>query len=198
LNAKTLTVLVSCLFPLEAWSAEVAGNVYAAQDGQGLAGAIVYVVSGIRPGAEPTNRAAAEFAVRGGRLVPEVFVVRTGETFVVKNADATPYNVQFQFRENREHNLMLNAGGQLTARADRPELFARIGEDLHRLKGYICVMEHSFYALTDVAGTFAMPDLPAGSYTIEAVHPRQGRRRKEITVTEKKSSVEFMLPGRSK
>jgi len=136
--------------------------------------------------------------VRGGRLVPEVLVVRTGETFVVKNADAALYNVQFQFRENKEHNLMLNARGQLTARADRPELFARISEDLHRLKGYICVMEHSFYALTDAAGAFILPDLPAGSYTIEAVHPRQGRLRKEITVTEKKSSVEFMLPGRSK
>ena len=175
---------------------EVAGKVSAAKDGQPLAGALVHVISSIRPGAVSPTREGAEFVVRAARLVPQVLVVRAGETFTVRNADATPYNVHFRFRKNTERNLALTLNGQLTTKADRPELFARISEDLYRLNGYVCVMEHAFYALTDATGTFKMPALPAGTYTVEATHPREGHITKEITIEEAKSSVEFRLPGR--
>jgi RNA polymerase sigma factor (sigma-70 family) len=182
--------------PIGLGAMEVAGKVSAARDGQALAGAIVHVVSGIRSGAESAGRESPELVVRGSRLIPDVLVVRTGETFTVKNADAAVYNVHIRFRQNSERNLGLTSRGQLTTKVDRPELFARISEDLYRLNGYVCVMEHPFYALTDATGTFKMPALPAGTYTVEAAHPREGRITKEITIAEAKSSVEFLLPGR--
>lgn len=198
MNSGTLGTFVSCFLPLLAWSGQVTGKVSIDATAQHLAGALVHVVSGVRPLTAPAKDNPPEFSVRGGRLSPEVLVVQTGQTFTVKNADNAAYNVHLRFRENKERNVALLPKGQLKGQADRPELFARISEDLNRLNGYMCVMEHSFYALTDAAGAFTLRDLPPGTYTIEAVHPRHGRLQKEVVVTAANTSLEFMLPARSK
>jgi hypothetical protein len=197
MNSGLLGICAGCLLPFLAWAGQVTGKVSTDRNGQELAGAMVHVFSGVCPAAEPVKD-PPEFAVRGGRLFPEVLVVRTGETFTVKNADNAVYNVHLRFRQNKERNVALRPQGQLKGQADRPELFARVSEDLNRLNGYICVVEHSFYALTDATGKFTLPDLPPGAYTIEAVHPREGRLKKEVVVTAANTSLDFVLPGRLK
>jgi hypothetical protein len=200
MKSNTLfALLMTFALPLVVSSAEVIGKVSSADGGRGMAGAIVYVVSGVQPSAALPKRQPPKLLIRGGRLVPVVLVVLGGETFTLTSADADGYNVQFQFRERTELNLALSVGRPTTTvKAGRPELFTRVSEDLGRLHGYVCVLEHPFYALTGVSGMFKLPDLPPGTYTIEAAHPREGRVKHEVAVGGASATVDFTLPGRTK
>jgi hypothetical protein len=53
------------------------------------------------------------------------------------------------------------------------------------MRGYIGVVEHPFFAVTDGSGRFSIPQLPPGTYTIEAWHERLGTETQQITVAAK-------------
>ena len=199
MNFKTsLALLLALTLPALVSSAELTGKVTAADGGRGLAGAIVYVVSGLPGTVAASPREKAKLTVRGGRLDQQMFVVQVGESFTLSNADTDNYNVHVLFRENKERNVALIRGGETSIETARPELFARVSEDLGRLHGYVCVLEHRSYAITDATGAFKFPELPAGTYTIEAAHPREGRFKREVTVGDRGAPADFALPGRPK
>ena len=149
------SLLMVFALPAIARSAELTGKVSSANGRPFLTNAIVYVVSGIAPGAVLGKREPSKLLIRGGQLDPQVLVVLTGETFTVKTEDKNPYNVQLRFRESMELNVALGAIGKAsefptakTFKAGRPELFALVTDDLGSFHGYLCVLEHPFYGLT--------------------------------------------------
>ena len=44
------------------------------------------------------------------------------------------------------------------------------------------VVDHPFFAVTAKDGAFRIAGLPAGKYVVEAVHPKLGSQRQEVTV----------------
>ena len=47
--------------------------------------------------------------------------------------------------------------------------------DVHPwMTGYVAVTDHPFFAVTGDDGSFTIPNVPAGTYTIEAWHERFG------------------------
>jgi hypothetical protein len=196
-NPKTIFILWAlAAVPLVSPSAEVTGIV-SATDGNALSGAIVRVTSPApNPGPGPAREQPA-LVIRHSQLEPGILIVIANEAFVLTNADAALYNVHLRFRENTEQNIGMFENRAVTLRMRKPELFARISEDLHRLNGYVCVLENPFYALTDAAGKFTLPDLPAGNYTIEAAHPRAVPARREVKVTDRSPSADFTLAFRT-
>ena len=80
----------------------------------------------------------------------------------------------------------------------QPELFVNVSEDLNRLNGFICVLENPFYAFADAKGSFKIAGFPAGTYTIEAAHPRTGKVSRETRIGLQNASGDFTLPGGTK
>jgi len=58
-------------------------------------------------------------------------------------------------------------------------------------------VDNPYYAITGLEGTFAIPDLPAGTYRIKAWHPILGEQVQEVTVAANgAASLDFSFKGK--
>ena len=51
------------------------------------------------------------------------------------------------------------------------------------MNAWVGVMNHPYFAVTGADGAFALPNLPAGTYTVEAWHEAAGTTTGTVTVT---------------
>ena len=60
--------------------------------------------------------------------------------------------------------------------------------DVHGwMNAYVGVMDHPFFAVSDADGRFEIKGLPAGTYTIEAIHEKLGAVTQTVTIAAKDS-----------
>ena len=56
--------------------------------------------------------------------------------------------------------------------------------DVHGwMQAYIGVVDHPYFAVSGSNGSFSIPDVPAGSYTMTAWHEEYGTMTASVTVT---------------
>src|SRR5262249_32821388 len=113
---------------------------------------------------------------------PYVLGVQVGQKFAIKNSDPTLHNAHATARSNREFNVALAANGPPTTRSfATPEVLVRIKCNVHPwMFAYLGVVAHPFFAVTDKDGVFVLPpNLPSGTYTLAAYHPKAGEQTKE-------------------
>lgn len=69
--------------------------------------------------------------------------------------------------------------------------------DLHPWsKATILVFDHPYFATTQATGTFAIEDVPAGTYHVRAFHPRLGLAEQQVTIAAgQPAALSFKLPG---
>ena len=170
---------------------------------KGLANVFVY----IKQGATTTPAAAgAEEPLldqAGCQYEPYVMGVVAGQKFKIRNSDPTLpnlppvlHNIHATPKINKEFNFAQPSKGQVNEKSfDKPEVLVRMKCDVHPwMFAYIGVTDHPYYAVTDKSGSFKIPNLPAGKYTIEAYHLKAGAKSQEITVgADDKKTVDFEL-----
>ena len=164
----------------------------------GLRNAFVYVKQGLEDYAFDTPSEPVLLDNKGCRYDPHVFGVRVGQTVRVLNSDPTLHNVHAIPQRNGEFNQGLPIQGM-----DTKETFtvAEIGVpfkcDVHGwMTAYANIVNHPYFAVTDAAGNFALPNLPAGTYTLEVWHEKLGTRTQQLTVAPKQAAqVAFSFTG---
>ena len=50
------------------------------------------------------------------------------------------------------------------------------------MSGYLCVLPHPYFNVTNSGGVFRIEDLSPGEYVIEAWHEELGTRQQKVTV----------------
>src|SRR5215472_11172791 len=87
-------------------------------------------------------------------------------------------------RANKEWNRSQPPGTPpFAVKYDKPE-FIRVRCELHPwMRGIFAIMKTSHYAVTDESGSFSLPALPPGKYTITAWHETYGEVSKEVVIT---------------
>jgi hypothetical protein len=164
----------------------------------GLANVLVYVKSGLK-GKFPVPADQPLLNQTGCFYEPYVMGVMAGQRFRIRSSDPAVHNVHALPRQgdNREFNFVQAAQGQETEKTfPSPEVFVRFKCDVHPwMFAYLGVVGHPYYAVTTADGAFLLPpDLPAGTYTLEAVHPKAGSATQEITAkTGDRQAVDFVL-----
>jgi hypothetical protein len=100
-----------------------------------------------------------------------VLAVRVGTRVKFPNDDRVFHNV-FSFHDGKTFDLGLYPVGAVEyVLFDRPGL-SRIFCNIHpQMAAYIVAVNTPYFGLSDHAGRFAIPDVPAGSYAYHAWRP---------------------------
>ncbi|MCY3590411.1 MAG: carboxypeptidase regulatory-like domain-containing protein [Acidobacteria bacterium] len=149
----------------------------------GLANVLVYVADNVPEGPYPPA-APPVIDQQGCRYTPRVAGIMVGQELKVLNSDELLHNVHSLSEVNRPFNRAMPAAiKQATFSFTDEEAAFRIKCDVHPwMSSYLAVFNHPYFAVTGPDGSFEIPGLPAGTYTIEAWHERLGTMRSGVTL----------------
>lgn len=152
------------------------------------------------PGSHPVPTKPAQLDQQGCQYKPHVLAVRAGQPVKILNSDGLLHNVHALPGKNSEFNRAMPASvTETTVTFDKPEDPFKIKCDVHPWMGaWVAVFDHPFFAVTGADGTFTIPNLPDGTYEIEAWHEKLPAKSATVTVSGSAAkTVDFTLstPG---
>jgi len=158
----------------------------------GVQNAFVYVKDGLDPKYSfPVPQTPVEIDQSGCMYRPHVIGVQLGQSLDVVNEDDTLHNVHALPVENEEFNEGQPIKGlRLTHVFTKPEVMVRFKCNVHSwMAAWVGVVPHPYFAVTSADGSFSIPGLPPGTYTVEAWHEKFGRLTEQVTVGERQQAT---------
>jgi plastocyanin len=151
----------------------------------GLADVFVYVSKGI-DAQYAAPKAAVILDQQRCAYVPKVLGLQVGQPLEIRNSDQTLHNVHALPEKSDGFNIgMPQKGMSAVRKLSVPEILVRIKCDVHPwMAAYVGVVAHPFHAVTAEDGTYELSGLPAGEYTIAAVHYDLGGHVEKVTLAE--------------
>ncbi len=144
---------------------------------------VVVAVEGVA-GPFATLSSPAVLDQKGCMYEPHVLAAQVGQPIVVKNSDPFLHNVHAMATINPSFNFgqpNKNPGQNIGA-LKAAESF-RVKCDVHPwMSAYFHVFEHPFFAVSTADGSFAIENVPPGTYKLTATHERFGTQTKDVTV----------------
>jgi hypothetical protein len=149
----------------------------------GLANVFVWVENP-PPGTHTAPAVPVRLEQHGCLYIPRVQGILVDQKLEITNGDDTLHNVRALAEKNRPFNI-----GQPPATAPRIKTFTTVEPglkfkcDVHPwMSAYLFVMEHPYFGVSAPDGTFTLPALPAGTYTLVAWHEKLGEQKAQVTV----------------
>jgi len=164
-----------------------------------VANAFVYVEKGLEGKAFETPIAAVVIDQRGCWFRPRVVGIQVGQPLQVINSDPVTHNIHPMAAINREWNHSMGPGDDpITRKFTRPEIMIPVKCNIHSwMHAYIGVLDHPYFATTGEDGSFTLPNLPPGTYTVAVWQEKLGTLRRQITVTSgQNSAADFTYKGK--
>jgi plastocyanin len=134
----------------------------------------------------------AEFAKldqEGCVYEPHVLALMVGQTLEISNSDTVNHNIHADAKINAGWNVTEPPRAEKrTARFEKEEVMFPVTCGVHPwMRSYLAVVSHPFFAVTGDDGTFSLKGVPPGSYTVEAVHEKYGKREIQVSVGTRES-----------
>ena len=150
--------------------------------GQGVQNAVVYLAQVAKGKAWPAASKPPEINNEKCRFVPVIQVIRPGRLDVL-NSDPVLHNTHGYYDKRTAFNLALpNQGQRIPVELPRPGA-VRVDCDAHGwMEAWIYVVDNPYYAITGPDGSFTIPDVPPGNYTLVAFQPFTGPVQQPVTV----------------
>ena len=161
---------------------------YQVADGK-LANVFVYVKDGLGNYAYDPPTGTPTIDQKECRYHPHVFGMRVGQSIEIINSDPTLHNIHALPKNNAEfNNGQPIQGMKMTHTFASKEIMVPFKCDVHGwMNAYVGVLDHPYFAVTDKSGAFELPNLPPGTYTIEAWHEKLGAMTQSVTVGQKET-----------
>jgi hypothetical protein len=128
-------------------------------------------------------------------FVPRVLAVTRGSTVEFPNDDPYFHNV-FSLSSGATFNLGRYPKGKSSRWEFRKPGLVKVFCNIHsHMAASILVLDHPYFAIPELDGTFTLPTVPPGRYTLVGWHERIGERTTPVVVqTGRPVSVELSLP----
>lgn len=146
-------------------------------------GDFVITVEGVKaPALTPTSATNVVLDQKNITFAPHVLPVQVGATVDFPNSDPIFHNV-YSISEAKKFNLgMYPKGMKKTVTFDRPGIVELRCNVHSEMKAYILVKDTPYFARTNRTGSYAIPNVPAGTYKITLWHEQLPAQQKSITV----------------
>src|SRR5665213_163909 len=163
-----------------------------------LANVFVYIKTGLEGKKFEVPGTPATIDQKGCWFRPRVLGIQTGQVLSVINSDPVTHNIHPMAEINREWNHSQGAGDEPLARKFlKPEVMIRVKCNIHSwMHAFIGVLEHPYFAVSGDKGTFSIPNLPPGDYTLGVWHETLGTQEQKISVSPSgKVTADFTFKG---
>lgn len=163
---------------------------YVAKDGK-LADVYVYVKNGPAAAMSATAPIPAPVVLDqiGCKYVPHVIALMRGGSVEFRNSDGTMHNIHTMPMVGGNQPIDISQGPKGAPQVkqfNQPEIMVPVRCNNHPwMNAFINVSATPFFAVTDSGGHFDISGLPAGTYTLAAVHEKMGEQTMTVTVEPK-------------
>jgi plastocyanin len=190
-----LAVLGMAMLASNAGARTISGQVVG-QDGKPIANAVVFVQepASLQPTAPASPAIMDQF---NKTFVPEMLPVTVGTQVRFPNRDQIRHHV-YSFSRPKRFELPLYKGEDAPpVLFDKPGV-VKIGCNIHDwMSAIILVLPNDHFAVTKEDGTFTLPSLDAGAYTIAAWHAQSRDKTEDvaqhITIADQDPQLSFKL-----
>jgi plastocyanin len=154
---------------------------------------VVYIKDAAHRGALPASR--TELRQEHETFIPHTLAITRGSTVDFPNGDPFFHNV-FSLSRAASFNLGRYQPGQTRGREFVKSGIVKVYCDIHsHMSATIFVFDHPYFTIPELDGSFALPALPAGDYTIVGWHERVGERAERVRVEAgQPTSIELIVP----
>ena len=159
-----------------------------------LANVVVFVKSGLVRYRYPAPQTPVTLDQKGCMYAPHVVALMVGQPFQIANSDPTMHDIHPILRNNAPFSLSELPGRPAVKTVFQyPEFGASVGCMIHPwMQAYLFVFDQPYFAVTTTDGTFALNNLPPGTYTIEAWHePNQTIDRTVVLGPKDSKTISF-------
>jgi plastocyanin len=165
-----------------------------------LANVFLYVKDADRLGTFPSPSEPVVMDQKGCHYTPHVLGLMVGQPLKILNTDNAEHNVHPMPKNNAAWNESQSPRGEpIVKKFQHPEIMMPIECNQHPwMQMYVNVLPHPFFAISAADGSFQIKDLPAGEYTLVAVHEKFGEQTMKVSVAAKQNATanfEF-FPGK--
>ena len=163
------------------------------KDGK-LGNVLIYVKSGgaVDKFSFTAPSTAVDLDQKGCRYHPHVLGVMTKQNIRIINSDNTTHNIHPSPTKNQEWNQSQTAGQAPFEKSfARQEVVIPVKCNQHPwMKAFIAVLPHPFFAVSKEDGSYTLPPLPPGEYTIVAWHEKFPEQTAKVTIGAKESKTQ--------
>lgn len=144
------------------------------------------------PAAKAAGR-TAELLQEGLEFRPRVLAVQAGTTVRFPNGDDVQHNV-LSYSKARRFDLGRYAKGESKDVVFDEKGLVEISCEVHpHMRGFVVVVEHPWFAVAGDDGSYVLPKVPAGAYTLVAWKEGFEPVKREIVVTGKGATLDVQI-----
>lgn len=147
--------------------------------------AFVWIKDGLAPARWTPPAETVKLTQSGCIYEPHVIGIMTGQSLEILNDDPVNHNVHAESEVNQAWNISEAPQDEHKFRKFvKQEVLFPMTCSVHPwMRSYIGVVSHPFFAVTGEDGSFSLKGVPPGTYTIEVVQEKLGRKEGKVTLS---------------